>query len=94
MADIGGNARGVGDIIESESGNEGVELHEKSERLSDPSGSAQDGDFPIRDGLGRVAPAEKLLGGGGFRHGPQHFGEWKIEGEVLGETEGFWFGFL
>lgn len=63
MTDIGGDSRGVSDIEEGEARDEGVELHEESERLPDSTGGAEDGDFALGDGGGGggEAAAEKRL---------------------------------
>lgn len=49
MANIGGDTGGASDIVEGELGDERVELHEQSQRLADPTGSAQNGDLALRD---------------------------------------------
>lgn len=62
MADIGGDSRGVGDIEEGEAGDERVEFHEESKRLTDSTGGAEDGDFTLGDGGGgEGGAAEKRL---------------------------------
>ena len=49
MANIGGNTGGASDIVEGELRDERVELHEQSQRLTDPTGGAQNGDLALRD---------------------------------------------
>lgn len=70
VADIGGNARCTGDIVKGEGRNEGVELHQKREGLSDPAGGAEDGYLALRHWIGGVATARQLraAGHGGSEH--------------------------
>ena len=61
MTDISGDSRGVCDIEEGEARDEGVELHEESERLPDSTGGPEDGDFALGDGGGEAAVEKRLL---------------------------------
>lgn len=63
MANVCGDARGVGDIVEGETRNERVELHEESKGLTDPTGGAEDSNFAVGDGLRGKATAEDMGGG-------------------------------
>lgn len=49
VANIGGNTGGASDIVEGELRDKRVELHEQSQRLTDPTGGAQNGDLALRD---------------------------------------------
>lgn len=85
VADIGGDAGSSGDIVKGEARNEGIELHEKGERLPDPAGGAENGYLALRHRLGGVPTAEEMrgaAGGGGversehrwLHHFLSHFG--------------------
>jgi len=65
VADIGGDAGSSGDIVKGEARNEGIELHEKGERLPDPAGGAENGYLALRHRLGGVPTAEEMRGAAG-----------------------------
>ena len=54
MADVSGDAGSAGDVVESESGDERVELHEHGEGLADAAGGAEDRHLALRRGVGGV----------------------------------------
>ena len=50
VANIGGNTRGASDIVEGELTDKKVELHKQSQRLADPTDSAQNVTMTLRLG--------------------------------------------
>ena len=70
MADISSNTGGTPDIVQAQPSDEGVGLEQKGQGLSDPTASAEDGDFAL--GTGRGGEGSE---GGGFEGGSgEHFG--------------------
>jgi hypothetical protein len=70
MADISSNTRSTPDIVQAQPSDEGVGLEQKGQGLSDPTASAEDGDFAL--GTGRGGEGSE---GGGFESGSsEHFG--------------------
>lgn len=49
MREVSTHARGVGNIVDGQLGDQRVHLHEERERLPDATGSAQDGHLRPRD---------------------------------------------
>ena len=86
VGDIGGDAGGGRDIVEGEGGDEGVQLHEESQRLPDAAGRAEDGHLPLRlPGCGGVAAAAEELGGGSHHRRPHRC--WTRRRERSGSME-------
>lgn len=70
MADISSNTGGTPDIVQAQPSDEGVGLEQEGQGLSDPTASAEDGDFAL--GTGRGGEGSE---GGGFEGGSgEHFG--------------------
>jgi hypothetical protein len=70
MADISSHTRSTPDIVQAQPSDEGVGLEQKGQGLSDPTASAEDGDFAL--GTGRGGEGSE---GGGFESGSsEHFG--------------------
>lgn len=70
MADISSNTRSTPDIVQAQPGDQRVGLEQKGQGLSDPTASAEDGDFAL--GTGRGGEGSE---GGGFEGGSgEHFG--------------------
>lgn len=76
VTDISSDSRCVSDIVEGETGDKRIQLHEKGKRLTNSTGGAKDDDFSLGDGLGREATTEKRLLRRGRRtneHRSEHF---------------------
>lgn len=63
VADVSCNAGSASDIVESELGDERIELHEESERLAYATSGSKHGNLPLRHGAGAVASAEEARSG-------------------------------
>lgn len=65
VTDISGDTGSTSNIVEGEPGDEGVELHEKGEGLTNPAGGSEDGHFAIGGGFSPIATAEEMGAEGG-----------------------------
>lgn len=61
VANVGGNTRHSGDIIESEGGDERIQLHKKRERLADPPAAPRTATFHSCKGADAKARLEDAL---------------------------------
>lgn len=75
MADVCSDTWCATDIVEAERGNEGVDLEEERQGLTDSSASTEDGDLRMARGRGGESAR---VGGGAESRASQH-GEWRRE---------------
>ena len=54
VGDVGGDSGGADDVVAGEFGDVGGKLAEEGEGLTDSTGRAENGDFRLEEGVGRV----------------------------------------